>query len=479
MRALILWSAALVLPLAMASAEDAIYEIHGKAWMDMGRVMHVTDTVVNALDPETILNLNGNGIQSLGGQFTVTADLADNLEGAFGFGAYKATHAIGSGQWSFMTISMFQNFLTQSRLTWYQGEKAAPTYSVTVGSFPYSYNPDVKNLGLYLLRGPVYPGILMGGFGDFHADSTKATMLGLHAHHAMGNFSHDVILNSEREIPPTFDWSLAYLAHYQAGPLQLGTGVNFYRLIPYNSGLESPAKDTLLVGPKTGTKWRHYVDISGTDTTYLTSQGTKLMANFSMDFKTLFGGQESLSPDDLKLYGEVAVIGVKNYGKAYDDIKKRMPVMFGFNLPTFKYLDHISMEVEYYGATYRNDLALIGNNNAVADWTIIGHAIPSPKPPSNADYGIDSAGYFHLGTDSTYVRGTGMDKENLTMDNLKWSLYLDKTISKHIQFIGQVANDHYRPRPVATGLIKSDGGTAEAFTTSKDWYFMVRMGYFF
>ena len=72
-----------------------------------------------------------------------------------------------------------------------------------------------------------------------------------------------------------------------------------------------------------------------------------------------------------------------------------------------------------------------------------------------------------------------MDKENLTMDNLKWSLYVDKTISKHIQFIGQVANDHYRPRPVATGLIKSDGGTAEAFTTSKDWYFMFRMGYFF
>jgi hypothetical protein len=42
-----------------------------------------------------------------------------------------------------------------------------------------------------------------------------------------------------------------------------------------------------------------------------------------------------------------------------------------------------------------------------------------------------------------------------------------------------VANDHYRPRPVATGLIASSGGVAEAFSEQSDWYFMLRMGYFF
>jgi hypothetical protein len=143
-------------------------------------------------------------------------------------------------------------------------------------------------------------------------------------------------------------------------------------------------------------------------------------------------------------------------------------------------LNHLSLEVEYYGAKYRNDLAMVGNNNTVADWTIMDHAIPSPKPVSNADYGIDSAGYFRKSSgDSTYVRGTAMDKDNVTKDNLKWSLYVDKVVAGHIQFVGQVANDHYRPRPTASGVIHSEGGTAEAFASPKDWYFMLRVGYFF
>jgi hypothetical protein len=96
---------------------------------------------------------------------------------------------------------------------------------------------------------------------------------------------------------------------------------------------------------------------------------------------------------------------------------------------------------------------------------------------TNADYKIGN------GPDDLYplesVQGTGLDKENLTKDDIKWSVNLDKTISGHINLSGQVANDHFRPRPVASGLIVSDGGTAEAFTTMKDWYFTVRMGYFF
>jgi hypothetical protein len=56
---------------------------------------------------------------------------------------------------------------------------------------------------------------------------------------------------------------------------------------------------------------------------------------------------------------------------------------------------------------------------------------------------------------------------------------LEKSLSGHIRFAAQVANDHYRPRPVSTNLITSNGGTSEAFSEKSNWYFMLRMGYFF
>src|SRR5690606_13501792 len=143
----------------------------------------------------------------------------------------------------------------------------------------------------------------------------------------------------------------------------------------------------------------------------------------------------------------------------------RIPVMFGFNFPTFKWLDHLALEVEYYGSPYRNDLARLGNNNTVAPWTIQNRPIPSPKPAENADYRIDANGNWrNVDGDTINVNGTGMARENVTVDNFKWSLYVDKTISNHILFSAQIANDHYRPRPVATGLISATGGTAEAFS---------------
>jgi hypothetical protein len=171
--------------------------------------------------------------------------------------------------------------------------------------------------------------------------------------------------------------------------------------------------------------------------------------------------------------------------------------MLGFNIPTWGFLDHLSLEAEYYGARYRNDLALVGNNNLVADWTIQDHPTPSPKPPSDSLYGIAGHAYYvNQAGDTVRVAGTALDKENLSRDDWKWSLYLDKVVAGHIRFSGQLANDHYRPRPVAAGMIKSTGGTAEVFADRSglgapdewykpwtvlkgDWYWMFRIGFLF
>jgi hypothetical protein len=35
------------------------------------------------------------------------------------------------------------------------------------------------------------------------------------------------------------------------------------------------------------------------------------------------------------------------------------------------------------------------------------------------------------------------------------------------------------PRPARIGLINEGGGLSQIFTSTKDWYFMFRVGYFF
>jgi hypothetical protein len=260
-------------------------------------------------------------------------------------------------------------------------------------------------------------------------------------------FSHDLILMNEKDLPPTFDWSLAYIAKVKpVKGLEVGGGVNFYRLIPHSSDLQEfdnyePDADTLVS--------------DGRDTVTYTHQGVKLMAMFSVDPKAWISF-DKFGPNDLKIYGEAAVLGVKDYGQYYDDIAERMPVMLGFNFPAFGVLDLLSLEVEWYRSPYRNDLGNIGNLNAVADWTI--QTRPSPPSP---------------------LPVTGIPYAHSERDNWKWSLLLEKNLTDHVRFTGQVANDHYRPRPIAVGDIVSTGGTAEAFTTPNDWYYMLRLGVFF
>ncbi|HKP95651.1 MAG TPA: hypothetical protein VJ385_07830 [Fibrobacteria bacterium] len=439
-----------------ASAKDggAPFKIHGQSWLDAGKVMASHDTLTNDGTGDFI-DQEGVWLQTMGVQFTAVADLSGNMEGAFGFGAHKATHSLGRFQGNtkvkYLAVSLFQNFITQARLTYFQGEKAAPWLSGTIGSFNYTYNRDSKNLGSYLLRGPVYPGLLMGGFQDFSADSGKANVMGFQLHHGAGSFSQDLILKNEKDLPPTFDWSLACVAKYKmSDAVEIGGGVNFYRLIPYNPKLETPGKLSV-----DGGRSYEIADTVTHDTVFFSHQGIKVMGMFSVELNK-FLGMGGLGPDDLKLYGEAAILGTRNYGTVYGKIGERMPVMLGFNLPAWGLVDFLSVEGEYYKSPYRNDLANIGTLNNVADWTLQNPARPTPSPAP--------------------VGGAYPDS---TRDNLKWSVNVEKTVAGHVKFLGQVANDHYRPRPVATGLTSSTGGTAETFTTPQDWYFMFRVGYFF
>jgi hypothetical protein len=508
---------------APLTAGEAKYRISGQGWAEMGRIGHATDTL--------LVNLNGNALQSAGAQFTAYADIGENWEGAFGVGGFQAHHMQGSGNVSSRSMRFFfRNFITESRMTYFRGDKADPPFSLTFGNFNYDYNPDIKNLGLYLFRGSVYPGFLVSGFMDPAVDQTKGDILGLKMHNTFGRFSQDVIFANERQFPPTFDWSLGYVGKYRPfDGLEIGAGFNLYRILSANSDLTTPdradyhSKDSVLVSRGGANPYDHYYTEGRIDTvrdaanqpvidtatgnpmlryvptvTY-THRGVKLMAMASFDPKKAFGLGGGFGEEDLKFYAECALIGVRNHGSVYSDRSQRIPVVFGFNLPTFRILDVLSLEVEWYGARYRNNISKLTQQKY--------SELPSPIPVSYNTYdpiknkgGVDpvTGRILKDSTDASgqavvdangdvikvpgdiQVRGTALDIQNLTQDDVKWSLFFQKTVRKHIRFTGQIANDHFRPQPTRTKYADLAGTGATEFSSSmSDWYFMLRLGYFF
>lgn len=480
---------------ATAGSDAATFRLHGKAWTDAGRIMHSTDTLQ--------VNYHGNWQQGMGMQIGSVIDISPNFEAGIGMGVIHAYHSLGNPEQEKFALSKFMNYVSEARLTWTLGEKEKPLLALTIGDFGYNYAPHAQNLGLYLFRGPVYPGFLVSGFQDFHTDTTRSAFLGFRAHNTLGNFRQDLIFAGEREFAPSFDWSLGYVARFKAmEAIEVGAGVNFYHLIAENGDITAPnktsvpnlfAQDSTLIadGQPYHPYQLKYMEVVGTDTTVFTHRGTKVMAMFSLDIRRLLDLGGPFGEKDLLLYGEGAIIGLKNYGTIYGKMSERMPVMIGFNVPTFGLLDFLSIEVERYTAKYRQDYSKLGYFNSLhlknINPTILkAQRVPSAVPLSLKDYAgekytITPEGNFvdPSTNDTLMVRGTALDVENMTADDWKWSVNAEKTVAKRVQFSAQVANDHFVPRPVRSGLLFEDAGLSQVLSSTKDWYFMMRVGYSF
>jgi len=504
---------------------DIDVKLHSRVWYDLGVIGKQSDTITTGQDN----NFNGSFITNVGAQFTFKAAISEHLAGAMGIGVFQpaspqAKPVNGStASASFHKAKIgFQPYVTQAKLAYFLGGKDSPLLKIEIGQFPYHYNKDNRNLGNYLFRGPVYPGFLTSGFHHITNEPTIANTTGLLVGTNLGNFHFDMIFKSETDIRPIFDWSLGAVASYNFGNvLEIGAGVNFYRIIASRSGNtdltdESITKD-IRGDPfefKIKDPWQRlfisldYTDtemdstqlaewvatgifpdgstvdptlfdtqelknntdkatttvrVLSLDTTFLTFRGTKVMGRFSFDAKPLLGIEGG---NDYKLYSEITLIGVKDYGAAYDNKAERMPIMFGINLPTFGFLDVFNIEVEWYGAKFRNDT-----------YKMAGNISPSPLPMSGhpAEYNLypDADGFIATRSDS--VSFADYDPQNITSDDIKWSVFLSKTIRNHIDISFQIANDHYRPSEYFPELTSY----ATPFTEISDWYTAARIGYHF
>jgi hypothetical protein len=275
-------------------------------------------------------------------------------------------------------------------------------------------------------------------------------LTGILANARWRGLSDDFIVNVETEDKPFYDVSIADVLSWKIGKaLEIGAGINLYRALPADAKATSPGKDCQArdLGINTGQTNQPNVcfildsvgvDPSGAavyDTVTGSLSGIKLMGRVRFDPKAWLGwGSGSLGKNDLVLYSELAVIGLKDYPVYYDDILRRIPVMVGFNLPGFGYLDW-SVEVQYYASKFTGDD--LGAQNGV--W------LPTLDPSINAK-----------------------------RDDWKYALNASKAFRGHVALMGQIANDDLR-----LGGYHYEPAGKEAMRAPGDWYWTAKVGYFF
>lgn len=338
------------------------------------------------------------------------------------------------------------------------GDTANTSLQIEAGYFPYKYNNEVRNLGEYLFRTYCYPPVMINQF-----DRTFTELLGFRIGNTLsGILHHDLIFYSETKLYPYNDFSLAYLADLKIPKvgtipqfITLGGGINLYRLIPVRGDLTTPKKIALPYNLYQYDTVSTYYDsltqstVPVIDDKWYSYAGTKVMGRATIDFKGVLPEAVTylLGPEDLKLYGEVAVLGWKNYPNVlpggdlalnygYEKRYQRTPFTVGFNIPTFKILDLLNTEIEYLNSPYYN--------------SIVGPFFKmSPIPTSDV--------YEH--------------------ERLKWSVYLKKTIGQRMIISAQVANDHIMPKSLSDDQSFCD--YTDVTLRHGDWWWNLRVRFDF
>lgn len=334
-------------------------------------------------------------------------------------------------------------FLYEANIAYETGPLA-----LKIGKFHYSYSDYNHNMGLYLLRGPVYPGFIYSGFDEI-GGLTKVGALTSWS--ATESLRWDVMATFETEFKPFMDLNLSSFLTFRAGLLELGAGVESQRLVEFNPCITSPSgtadvdeclggtADISYAGPGNDLYAGAFfvIDTSAVaaggkaDTTTYSLAGTKVMLRGALDFKKVLSEYEG-GAKDFVLYFEAALLGVKDYPHLYEKKGERIPILMGLNVPTFGMLDLFSVELEYYNAPYQNDpYKLVGAYDVFqfSDGNSINYAM-SPIPPSN------KGGEDHL--------SKAQQDFDPSKDNWKWSIFASKKLHQRITFKAQVASDHWR-----------------------------------
>jgi hypothetical protein len=409
------------------------------------------------------------------GWFFQGATIDDRFDLVFGLGATAFSLArsapTGSGYENEMypAVAMVR---ASGAYTW--GDRDHPALKFTFGAMPYKYNADAGDLGEYLFRSTPYPGTVLNSPFNL-IGGAQANILGavLGKNLAGGRWKNDLLLTSMNWTTPLYDFSAAYITSYRVSALlEVGAGVNFYRLIPATAkgtANEDAGNAYFTYGGEEYTTRADYYNNRGTaedsarariadsvsnglnggampagvtGIDYYTFQGTMLMARFSLDLQPVLG-----KGMDLKLYGEWAMLGVRNYPVFYENPVERMPLMLGANIPTRGLLDKLSVEVQYWKNPYLNSL-VEANYNAIT-------ATPD----------MGGATYQNLGLDPA---------DEVRDDDLAWSVAGTKSFGKVFSVTAKAAKDNSQlMQLMGAGFPGKSYGDVMAGRDS--WYYVLRL----
>jgi len=314
-------------------------------------------------------------------------------------------------------------------------ENGQMSLDLSLGVMPYKYNSDVRNLGEFLFRSGTYPFFLINDF-NFPLARLSGARLNCKYGNDQVKVTFDQFILSERTMPPFYDISLVSIVGVNwRNIIDAGAGVDFDRIISVNGTLTTPEDAKYAISPG--------------DTGHYTFKGTKLMARATIDPLGMVREDKGSILNEFagknggKIYGEIAIIGLKNYPASferpstdprdaqnqwgYTKISERMPWVVGFNIPMWKILDVCAFELEKYPAPYPNDYYQV----------FIGSGLPIPT-------------WFHKHRQDSVDLGSGKIPYDRPYDSAVynkrwyWSLYMKKQIVEHFSLIGQISKDHAR-----------------------------------
>jgi hypothetical protein len=421
-------------------------------------------------------------------------------------------------------VPQFSFYPNDAEINYTFGNLQKPWLHCAIGYFPFKYNPDAKHLGEYLLRSNAYPTFIVNNF-----EFPVSRELGLHVSGksdwlidpAIDRIKWDLLFTSETHAYswPTQDWTLtAVVSNSLFNFLDIGAGVSWQRLFPVNDTVTTPRN------PKN----RYFGEGGIADTNYISFKATKLMGRasinpqrfipeFKIPFWPIFGETPFFGKQDLKLYGEIAVLGldnymaydsvivdsvsrtkawmpaskvpVNNYARYYDSIQDRMPYIIGINLPTQPIISYgilpILLTQWLYDETGDDIRALslitlfpalasgvashyLGWNFALDEFSLEFEWASQRFPNSNLNsVDFSTGGVVPIPMDVQYRNKV------VTPMQVKYALYFKKSfMNKRFAFSGLIARDHMRPAFHGPEFV---GATDDVLQGKNHWWWALRL----
>jgi hypothetical protein len=453
--------------LAEESLNPAGLKVGAWGWLTMGKVeSSYTEGMGGGIGTGFDVNLNKEWLYDYNAGISIINTFSENSKARFHLGI-TTTYVVPNKNLQSVEFwrRIFALYLIDAAV-----ERTIPvndvnSFRLEFGFFPIKYNQQSRNLGEYLFRSNVYPQVVISGFEL--ADKMK--LVGFHGGHQLNFITNsklntDLFVTTGMETYPTGNISLSLLIGANLEQLiDIGAGISFADLISLDDRKTIPAQSqaagTILDA------YYQFEDSSGVITQY-TFAGIKAMGRLTFNPKKWFKS-DVFGAEDLKLYGEAAILGIKSYPGWYENINERIPVMFGFNFPCFKVLDVLSIELQWFGSKYWNSTENVWRKQ-------------SPVPYQGEAY-VES--YYEWLEPKVTMAPNRIDTASVTSkavtdDDWKWSVYLSKKFNNRIRVSAQAACDNRLRSDKLPPPPQQSKYTEITRRSWKDWYWMVRIMYY-